>query len=150
MNLASVSVSSEEDWAVISDEFESMTVDENEWDLCDDHITIPPSSTETTDNNRKESTEEPQDDLSILPLSTPIPIPGGYIHVTYKDMLLKRRRDDEDNNNTNMIPSSSEGPPKSPWKARIVVQSAVPWKRVDREYGIPPPTVYHDDEDGTW
>ena len=142
---AAVSISSEdEDWAVISDEFESMTVDDRDdedgWDWCD--------TTTIEKDDRKEPEKEPEEDLSSSSSQQPrpIPIPGGYIHVTYKDMLLKRRREDEDSET--LISPSIEGPPKSPWKARIIVQGAVPWKRVDREYGIRPPVVYDDDDDG--
>ena len=153
MNLASVSVSSEEDWAVISDEFESMTVgdrDEDGWDWCDRTTTPPTTTPSAVNNDRKEPGKESEEDFDLSSLQQPIPIPGGYIHVTYKDMLLKRRRDDDEDNPT-VISSSMEVPPKSPWKARIVVQNALPWKRVDREYGIPPPVVYDDDDDdGTW
>lgn len=144
------SVVVEDDWSIVNDQIESMTIDDiyphendHEWEFCeyhDDNGMVISSSSSTTIDGMENQSSSSIDYVSI-------PIVGGYIRVSYKDVLLKQRKVDE-----SLVATVSDGQaiaPRQPWRPRIEVNNT-PWKRVDREYGPSSSSQFCGDEyDGT-
>lgn len=119
----------EDEWSIVNEQVELMTIDDiyadndHEWEFCDHH----------DDNDMAiSSSSASSSSVDGMMDSAPIPIVGGYVRVSYKDMLLKKRIADESIAATHS--SDQEITPRQPWRPRIEVTST-PWKRVDREYG---------------
>ena len=134
----------EDDWSIVNEQIESMTIDDiyasqnEEWEFCEHH----------DDDGMVISSSSSIEDQSSSLDSVPIPIVGGYVRVSYKEMLLKKRMSDE-----SIATSSCEKEivaPRVPWKPRIEVMTNTPWKRVDREYGPSSSQLggYYDEYDG--
>ena len=110
---------------------------EDDWSIVNEQIESMSSSTEDCMANQSSSLD-----------SAPIPIVGGYVRVSYKDMLLKKGVVDE--GIATILSDQVAIAPRQPWKPRIEVMSNTPWKRVDREYGSNSSQVggYYDEYDG--
>ena len=80
---------------------------------------------------------------------SPVAVSGGFVRVTYKDMLLKRPDNYPDAAATAAATATAALVVLQParWRPRIEVHS-VAWKRVDKEYGTPIRDPYYDESDG--